>query len=227
MPARIIFVSLIYINRYNSIICDNIDEIFTYPMNIGWVFCLYNLFGRVRKFSKFFGGSFGRHASALFVNISRPRSATTNIKNFRAGMDVLQSFFGGRLLSEPISRPFSLNTTVKNILNGKKWAGTEVLSSGEERCSSEVTSQLLSAVRPFVSILRVGTKVLNFFGGRNAASTHPLTDFRAGTDVLKAVAYNATATKFFGGRYFGWLRALPGLVAAGSPCQNVARKPRN
>ena len=30
-----------------------------------------------------------------------------------AGMDVLQSFFGGRTLSEPISRPFSLISMLK------------------------------------------------------------------------------------------------------------------
>jgi hypothetical protein len=66
-----------------------------------------------------------------------------------AGMDVLQSFFGGRLLSEPIFRPFSLNTTVKNILSGKKRAGAEVLSSGEEK---------LSAVRPFFFIYISGAR---------------------------------------------------------------------
>ena len=80
-----------------------------------------------------------------------------------AGMDVLQSFFGGRLLSEPIFRPFSITqiTQMKNIdytdISGKKRAGAEVLSSGEEKKAKRSLSRCLrdfaaTVVRPFVSI---------------------------------------------------------------------------
>ena len=143
MPARIIYVSLIYINRYNSIIY-NIDEIFTSVLKTG-VFCLYTIW---------------------------------------AGMDVLQSFFGGRLLLTHI-RPFSITqiTQMKNIdytdISGKKRAGAEVLSSGEEKKAPQ--GGATTAVRPFVSIC-----------GR----------------------VRMFSKKFFGGRYFGWLRPVRLRISA-------------
>ena len=125
-------------------------------------YSLFTVFlGRVRKFSKFFGGSFGRHASALsFTNNYSPITNNCLLLGGRGS-----PFFGG---SKTLCRPpicfhflYILLRCEGKISEEPQFATYTQQEQIAERPQGSVSKKFVPEL-PF----RAGTDVLNFFGGR-------------------------------------------------------------
>ncbi|MEW6556692.1 MAG: hypothetical protein AB1349_04980 [Elusimicrobiota bacterium] len=138
--------------------------------------------------------------------------------NYRAGMDVLQTIFGGRLLSAHI-RPFSITqiTQITNTdytdLSGNKRAGTEdssgevlliacpfvsIFATADTRRFSQITSVSICVYLWFL-FLRTGAEVLTLRGKM----------FGSAPFAYKKLPGGHGSPKILRGKIFG--ACLPGL----------------